>query len=550
VDLIKAGYDRVGKCLDGTREALLGEILQLLRSMGPEDARVIWMYGMAGTGKSTIAATVAHSLDDAQYLGGSFFFSRHGAAEQTNPEIVFGALARELAIRVPRVSEEITNTLKVYTDIGSAAISTQFSKLILAPVRSSKGLCLPIVVVLDALDECPSPSMILSVIAEGISQLPSQFKLVITSRPEPDIRDIFNTMSASVRKIPLSHNDNVDRDIAKLVSESTSRLARRYQLPSDWPGDETRNTLVRMAGGLFVWISTVIKFIEDEDVDDPEAQLKIILETNSSPLSGTSPWTHLDSLYLHVLHNAFSEKAPQKRLQLFQQVAGAMVILRNPIPASALGTLLSLGDTPKSASRVVTNVLRKLQSVFSVPSKTSEPLRVIHPSFFDFITNGERCNDDRFVVDVQKQHRALACQCLRLMYRLLKMNICSVDPWLLNSNVDNFDDRITQCIPKALQYACRFWTDHLSLVTPDAELYALVRTFYFNDMLCWLEVSSLLGAFEGSMHSLSAARMWILVCLFSLLSSTDGAKFVRSVGLRECRRAAACYRQRQQTFRT
>jgi len=39
-------------------------------------AYIFWLNGMAGTGKHTIARTVAHSCTNQKRLGASFFFSR------------------------------------------------------------------------------------------------------------------------------------------------------------------------------------------------------------------------------------------------------------------------------------------------------------------------------------------------------------------------------------------------------------------------------------------------------------------------------------------
>jgi hypothetical protein len=63
-------------CLPNTRTDLLQEIYNWV---GGRDKRCIfWLSGLAGTGKSTIARTVAGRCHDAKQLGASFFFSRGG----------------------------------------------------------------------------------------------------------------------------------------------------------------------------------------------------------------------------------------------------------------------------------------------------------------------------------------------------------------------------------------------------------------------------------------------------------------------------------------
>jgi hypothetical protein len=54
---------------------LLEEICDWVDS---EDERCIWLNGLAGTGKSTIARTVARRYFEQKRLGASFFFSRGG----------------------------------------------------------------------------------------------------------------------------------------------------------------------------------------------------------------------------------------------------------------------------------------------------------------------------------------------------------------------------------------------------------------------------------------------------------------------------------------
>jgi hypothetical protein len=61
-------------CLPGTRV----DLLQQIRAWagGNDEGYIFWLSGWAGTGKSTIARTVAHECYDKGCLGASFFFSR------------------------------------------------------------------------------------------------------------------------------------------------------------------------------------------------------------------------------------------------------------------------------------------------------------------------------------------------------------------------------------------------------------------------------------------------------------------------------------------
>ena len=63
-------------CLPYTRVDLLQEIYDW--ADGQDERCIFWLNGLAGTGKSTIARTVAHRYFGQKRLGASFFFSKSG----------------------------------------------------------------------------------------------------------------------------------------------------------------------------------------------------------------------------------------------------------------------------------------------------------------------------------------------------------------------------------------------------------------------------------------------------------------------------------------
>jgi hypothetical protein len=487
---------------------VLEELLKLLRNADSNKPRIVWLNGFAGTGKSTIASTIAHSLSGSQNLGGSFFFSRNGTSQQTDAEVVFSTFAREPANRVPRLSNSIVDVLRFDSEIGNSAIDTQFERLIASPLETVTGLCLPVVIILDALDECKQPAQILSVIARGIPRLPHFFRLLVTSRPEHDIRGVFDNMKSAVHQVSLNANQHLDRDIAMFIRQNMSALARRHGLPVDWPDIEVCNALLEKARGLFIWISTAMKFISDEEVDDPESQLDIVLDSKpNSSLSSTS-WSNLDFLYLQVLTQSLGTKLSERRLQLFQKIVGTIVVLRDPLSPVSLEALFS---KPDIGTHSVVQVTRKLQSVLSVPAVDIEPIQIIHPSFVNFITSAKRCQDTRFFVEPAFHDQSIVCCCLRLMHKSLHRNICRVESYPLNSEIDDPAKRIDLHIPEVLRYATRFWADHLLSIPPIPEVVSLLKTFYFEDLLFWIEVSSLLGNVRAATEALDTAQEWLLV---------------------------------------
>jgi hypothetical protein len=467
----------------------------------------MWLHGLAGTGKSTLAATVAQSLEESRHLGASFF--SRSDAERSDPQAVFGTIASQLAARFPSLLWKYLKSFEMSPWSPTRLLISFFQKLIYGPLKTAaKDLASPVIVLLDALDECTLPSAILAPIQADIMGPPSKFRLLITSRPEQVIRKYMEDMGSAVSRYGLNHDLSVDHDIGAFLKDRLSAVARDHRLDHDWPGDIRRQSLVQKAGGPFIWASTAVRIIGDEDVEDPESQLLSLLDSKIDA-SSSFTWRNLDTLYLQVLHQAFSHGAQQTRYSLFRAVVGAIVTIKNPLTASALCVLLGLNPKPETSGHYVRRTLRRLQSVLIVPNE--EPLQIIHPSFVDFMTDTRRCVDINFTIDSSHQHHSLAMHCLQRMISGLIPNICNLNPSLLNSEISDLADRISRSIPEALQYSCRFWADHLIAVHPTPDIFVLLRAFYFDRILCWIEVMSLLGALQDVSRITRDVEAWVLV---------------------------------------
>jgi hypothetical protein len=516
----QSGYDWLRtRCLDGTRQELLKDIFDWTLATKPDQPRIFWLHGWAGSGKSTVAATIAETLDERKWLAGSFFFNR-SIADRSSPVHVFTTLATQLATRVPRISQAICEGIQNFPDIGNSAVITQWTKLISAPLQSSGTLNIPNVVVLDALDECASPTDLLTAIQRDISKLPSVIKFIITSRPESEVQFSFRQMGSLVRGHDLTGAEtvNIERDIRAFISDRMSEVARWFDLEDGWPGDAQREALVRKAAGSFIWVSTATKFIREGGAYGPQAQLDLVLDTQPNSDKQSSPWADLDTLYIQVLIRAYQTPTANARIDMLQVLLGTIILAKNPLSASALASLVDLQHQHgMSGAKIARLNLVHLQSVLYVPTNLNEALRVSHPSFIDFLTDKARCIDSRFFVDQPTHRRHLAMRCFRLLHRCLKRDICDVGYRMLNSELPELAERISRCIPDALQYACQFWADHLSSIPCDDEICVLLEAFYKEDLLQWLEAMSLLGKIKSAFLALRTAVEWLEVRISYLI---------------------------------
>lgn len=94
---------------------------------------------MAGTGKSTIARTIARELHDRGYLGASFFFS-HGKGDTGHARLFVTTIARQLAasehLAVDRklLRASISNAVSGSPDIALKSRQDRWKALVVDPI--------------------------------------------------------------------------------------------------------------------------------------------------------------------------------------------------------------------------------------------------------------------------------------------------------------------------------------------------------------------------------------------------------------------------------
>ncbi|KAF8587953.1 WD40 repeat-like protein [Ramaria rubella] len=497
-------------CLDGTRSDIIDQIKKWIdqdsNTVTPRDAaksRIFWIKSSAGTGKTTIAYTIAQMCDKSHMLGASFFCSRDNA-ECSNPKFIFTTIANHLGHHCPAFGDEIAHVLKRYPDIGYADVSRQLEELIMKPLQVVGKSFQSCVVVIDALDECKEDkytSSILHCISNHIDGL-LRLKFLITSRPEPNITVVFKSSTLKLVTHPfVLHEVNlevVEKDIEDYLTIKLADIQTFYGYNESWPLAADIQALSKLSCGLFIFAATSVKFIADKNYDNPVDQLRKLLHSATVMAEEASPHHHLDQLYMQVLNQAYptlSDGAGQ-----LKRILGSIILLFDPLSASGLEQLLNIKspnlDSPVQAA------LHCLHSVVIVPEDNSHVLRLLHPSFYDFLTNSGQCKNPKLLVNVEAQHTLLALRCLSAMQNL-KQNVCGIeDPTKYNSEIKDLPQCIMHSVPPHLQYACHHWASHLEHALLSETLMELLYEFYSKYMLFWIEVGSLLQGLHGQLLSL------------------------------------------------
>jgi hypothetical protein len=114
------------------------------------------------------------------------------------------------------------------------------------------------------------------------------------------------------------------------------------------------------------------------------------------------------------------------------------------------------------------------------------------------------------------------------MGRRLKKNICAIPPYTMNRDVEDLNARQKESVGDSLEYACRFWTDHISLASKTGEgidpiLYLLEDFFEHRFIfIFWIETLSILGVLGTAIYSLQRVQDWLQsVSRFQLENETS-----------------------------
>jgi len=501
-----AGYrhgDRTG-CLRGTRGSVLNEIERWTENF--EGSPIFWLNGLAGTGKTTIAKTIAGRVFTDGRLGASFFCS--GDFEgRSNLKLIFPTLAFQLALKYPGFRSALIPLLQSNPDIVDGSLSDQMQHLLVRPLQSADVLT---VIVIDALDECDDEdpeSAILLVLGRWVSEIPG-VKLFITSRPKRHITYGFRgPLLKDVTDVLVLHEverKTVDHDIRRFFEHEVFRLARLRDSTEGWPTDEQLGLLCRRAAGYFLFAVATVNFLKRDFLWSSD-KLGIIMQSPESTIhEGKTERDFpagLDFLYRSVLRAACFVVDDA----MVRSVLSAVVLSVNPLSSSAISTLMCIDH------EIFLSLLESIQSLLALPEDPNHPVQLIHKSFADFITDPTRCTDPRFYISPDHHHIEIVLRCLELIDTSLEKKVCLIPDYALNSEVDDLSERIEGSrIRGALEYACRSWHKHLiATEVRTAEVISTLRHFLEQKFLFWLEVLSILGVVNDAICTLNATIKWL-----------------------------------------
>ncbi|PAV17353.1 nucleotide-binding-oligomerization-domain like receptor [Pyrrhoderma noxium] len=433
-----SGDDRP-ECLRNTRERTLEDLSNWVNSTSKPN--MLLLLGRAGTGKSTVATTIADTFRQRHQLGCYLFFSRG----KSYPATVIQTIAYHLAVYDLRIAVSIDTEIRGYGELSSATLQSKFICLLHRPLDAvSSQIHHPVLIVLDAIDECGTPEArrgLLNVLRNLVPNLPPNFRFLVTGRPE---EDILSLSLSNVQMFTLDQQSNESKeDVYTFIRHELGNLRSLNMLnvPASWPWDENIRTLSHRADGLFVWASTAV--------------------------NDALPWDEYVA-------------------SIFKSVFTLILLSKSPLFDHDIPDILGLDlDTTSS-------LLSRLRSL--VIYERGRPIIIHHTSFYDYLVS---CRDRPWYVDIETGKLNIVTRCFKRMEESLRFDICKLETsFISNKDIPDLDDRIKVNIPHSLQYICCNWFNHLHDVLYSQKLCDQLKSFIWRRLLFWFEVLSLTGTFD------------------------------------------------------
>jgi len=502
-------FDPNKRCLTQTRAKFLDAIAQWVND--PLSPKVLALVGQAGTGKSSIANEIAYRYSCMNRLTTSYFFVR-GNPSGREPYRFFTTLARDLCRICPGFKALLGRIISEKPELAHVRNYTTLVESLLQDPLKNLYFVGPVFIVIDALDENEDASHKPSyaggnstpfhtALLRCLFELPSNFRVLITSRPEAEFETAFLGSSSFMNVIYMN-----DPELADSVNDDIL-IYMRDKLHNTQLAQDDLLKLVKRAEGLFQWAFVACDHIA---YPPPGLSSKYCLESllhTSLALEGAEP---LDSLYVKILEAHFDMKNLQIRKN-FHSILAQVLGTFEPLSITALNTMQQKMDCGTCPDVKVFDVVKHMGSLLSNVASTNSafPIAPLHTSFRDFLTTESRSRD--FYVNLDDVHDNFALAALRTMQTELKFNMCKLETsYLLNSEVPDLKRRIEDNIPSALSYSCRFWADHLARDFEfNPNVFQGLHAFMREKLLFWLEVLSVKGEVSIVNPALLSLQGWI-----------------------------------------
>ncbi|TFK65937.1 WD40 repeat-like protein [Pluteus cervinus] len=442
------------------QDTCLDIFTELDRWTKTQSEKLFWLHGVAGMGKSTIAATFSNILRADNLLGAYHICSRDTTVHQSPTQLVLN-LCYQLSLVYKPFGKLVAKTIKedsLFSPSGmpiAVLFDLLFSQL-LGVLKQKESKPAPVILIIDALDECGSSG---------------ERQCIIQKLEEPNVDVQGSLLLGKLTLWSLNPSEN-DVNIEKFFQH-------QFDYNLEFRSDKNRlleavPALTKQAGGLFIWAKAACEYLNSG----------LAIAKGLKKLLQSEAHHNLHFLYEMVLSSAI----PSDDIHVYQMVMGAILLAGESLREKGLAGLLS--EEEELEESTVKRVVLRLKALVYVGS--DQKLYIIHPSLREYLTNPQKA--------------------VNVMHLQLKFNICRLESsYELNDEVGDLKERIDKNISEELGYSSRYWMYHMVSSGEWSSSHDNILKFLERDntMLYWVEVLSLLGCVRKTMLEMTKVIQWM-----------------------------------------
>jgi len=514
-------------CTPGTRAHILDDIVTWANNTSSDSPNVYWLFGHAGSGKSTIAYTIARLFefardpDDMIILGGNFFCSRQFEETRLSKYII-RTIVYHLALKCKPFADALSRSGRLDTITQNRR--AQLDGLLFGPWQESEAARLAdpstpphYLIVIDALDEIDGTGGsdflrdLVDAINKSNEKCLSGLKFFVTSRSDQGLVAHVNSLERKqLYRLQDVKEEEAHADVATYLNANLPHFVGRPEM----------DQLLVQVAGLFIYAATIVKSLEPLQPREQKNFLNKLFTTSDpapSQLSLQNSQSLLNQLYHQILVDAFGNLGEIERANRLQLLY-TFLCTREPVSISSATSLFFTEDSEETdpVFSYTTIAKKVVDCLHSVLYFQHDKVLSYHKSFPDFIFDHTRSRE--FWCDKAKHHRHLTVSCFQIMEGL-KFNIANIpSSFIFDDDNHALAGEIKNNISSVLSYSCQHWAHHLSATKsiPCDPLHKTLTEFLQLCALFWIEVMNLLDSRRHCHPMLQMAHMWVVESKASL----------------------------------
>ncbi len=348
----------------------------------PSASRVFWIVGKPGVGKTAIAAWLCSNRREIA----AFYLCVYGHTQKSDPRNCVLSIAYQLSTQLHEYQLRL-NSLKLEKIVAESNARTLFDTLINQPL--SHNFPKPdhrVIILIDALDEATEggTNQLASFLASEFAKTPPWLSLIITSRPDPQVK--YPLQCFSPYEVDTSAPES-EKDIRLYLTQELKPFYHEEIVPKD-----VIDTIIERSEGLFLYVQCILEALREGELS--------LDRLNEFPNGlGGYYWRYFERKFpIHEKDRQSGQPDLTAYKSSYRQVLEIITAARGPLEVRYIASLFGWNEYQE-------DILQVFGSLISIRKGRIYPF---HRSVIEWLTNKEKAGIEFYFVSTKEGHKRLA----------------------------------------------------------------------------------------------------------------------------------------------